>query len=82
MPVAIKSIYKDANKRLAMVLCEERKNAGMTQVSLATLLNKPQSFVAKYENCERRLDVIEFIEITRMIGVSYQSVLDQVFGEK
>jgi hypothetical protein len=29
---------------------------------------KPQSFVAKYEGGERRLDVVEFVAISRVIG--------------
>lgn len=31
----------------------------MTQVQLASLLKKPQSYVAKVENFERRLDFLE-----------------------
>lgn len=46
-----------------------RKEAKLTQQTLANSLKKPQSFVAKYENGERRLDVIEFLLVTRVIGV-------------
>jgi transcriptional regulator with XRE-family HTH domain len=42
-----------------------RKDANFTQVALAEALGKPQSFVAKYENGERRLDVVEFILVIR-----------------
>ena len=45
-----------------------RKAAGLTQHALARLLKKPQSFVAKYEGGERRLDVVEFIAIARSLG--------------
>ncbi|WP_271597548.1 transcriptional regulator [Bradyrhizobium sp. CCBAU 45384] len=31
-------------------------------------LRKPQSFVAKYEGGERRLDVVEFITIAEALG--------------
>ena len=31
-------------------------------------LKRPQSFVAKYEGGERRLDVIEFLTIAKAIG--------------
>lgn len=45
-------------------LCERLKrvrlDAGLTQAELAKRLGKPQSFVAKVETKERRLDVIEF----------------------
>ncbi|WP_349510047.1 transcriptional regulator [Bradyrhizobium sp. AT1] len=35
---------------------------------MAKKLRKPQSFVAKYEGGERRLDVIEFIVIAEALG--------------
>ena len=42
--------------------------AGLTQAHLAGRLNRPQSFVAKYEGGERRLDVVEFMEVAEAIG--------------
>ena len=45
-----------------------RKKAGLTQHDVAKRLRKPQSFVAKYEGGERRIDVVEFIAIMRVIG--------------
>ena len=35
---------------------------------MAKKLRKPQSFIAKYEGGERRLDVIEFIAIAEALG--------------
>lgn len=45
---------------LCQRLRQVRVDAGLTQADLAERLNKPQSFVAKVETQERRLDVIEF----------------------
>ena len=45
-----------------------RKKAGLTQQDVAKRLKRPQSFVAKYEGGERRLDLIEFVVISRVIG--------------
>ena len=39
---------------------QARNKAGLTQQELAKRLRKPQSFIAKYEGGERRLDVLEF----------------------
>ncbi|HBC42285.1 MAG TPA: transcriptional regulator [Pseudanabaena sp.] len=55
-----------------------RKEAQLTQESLAKSLQKPQSFVAKYENGERRLDVVEFLMVTRVIGVDPCALLSKV----
>lgn len=43
-------------------LINERKEIGMTQAELAQKLAKHQSYVAKVEVCERKLDEIEFVE--------------------
>ncbi|WP_425079717.1 helix-turn-helix domain-containing protein [Ruegeria denitrificans] len=55
-----KSIYDDEYRSLIKRLRDHRVLVGMTQQALADALGKPQSFVAKVEGCERRLDVIEF----------------------
>ena len=49
-------------------LKKRRITAGLTQRSLAARLNRPQSFVAKYESGERRIDVVEFLEIAEAVG--------------
>jgi transcriptional regulator with XRE-family HTH domain len=50
------------------LLVETRQGRGITQTELARRLGKPQSFVSKYELGERRLDLIEFIQISRALG--------------
>jgi transcriptional regulator with XRE-family HTH domain len=54
--------------RLINVLVAARHRAGLTQRKLAERLEEHQSFVAKYENGERRLDIIEFVAIARAVG--------------
>lgn len=71
----VKSIYTERYGSLRSVLITERKKAGLSQQALANKLGKPQSFVSKFEMGERRLDVIEFLEIIRAIGVDPCSVL-------
>jgi transcriptional regulator with XRE-family HTH domain len=45
-----------------------RERQGLSQVTVAKRLNKHQSFVSKYESGERRLSVIEFIDVVRALG--------------
>lgn len=61
-----RSTTKQAEFRAAIK--KARKEAGLTQASLAARLGRPQSFVSKYESGERRLDVLEFIEVARSVG--------------
>jgi transcriptional regulator with XRE-family HTH domain len=54
---------------LIALLVSTREAARLTQRDLATRLKRPQSFVGRIEAGERRVDVIEFIEIARVMGV-------------
>jgi len=63
---------------LQSLLVEARKATGLTQAELADALGKPQSFVAKYENGERRIDVVEFVDITSALGVSAADILSKI----
>jgi transcriptional regulator with XRE-family HTH domain len=49
-------------------MIKAREEAGLTQAKLARRLGKSQSFVAKYEGGERRIDVVEFLVLARAIG--------------
>lgn len=49
------------------LLIQHRKDAGVTQQALAHSLNKPQSYVSKYESGERRLDLVEFLDIAEAL---------------
>jgi DNA-binding transcriptional regulator YiaG len=63
-----KSIYTDRHKRLCELLKAQRKAAGLTQTVLAERLGKPPSYVAKYELGERRLDLLEYMDVAAAIG--------------
>lgn len=47
-------------------LVEAREGAGLTQRDVAKRLGRSQSFVAKSENGERRVDVIELMEFAKV----------------
>ncbi|MBL8571964.1 MAG: helix-turn-helix transcriptional regulator [Phreatobacter sp.] len=61
---------QDHYETFRATLIAARKGAGLTQAQLASKLNRPQSFVAKVENGERRLDVVEFTEYAEAIEVA------------
>ena len=73
-----RSIFTGRYERFRELIVEARKNAGLTQVELAKRLGKPQSFVSKYEIGERRLDVIEFVDVAAAIGVSAHGLLTRL----
>jgi transcriptional regulator with XRE-family HTH domain len=73
-----KSVHSPEQQLLRELLVAARGRAGLSQQKLASHIGKPQSFVAKYEGGERRLDVIEFIVIARAIGADPLRILRAV----
>ena len=65
----VKSVFTRRHKRFRRLLVEARRASGLTQVALAAKLGRPQSFVSKFEQGERRLDVIEFLDVARALKV-------------
>ena len=65
-----KSIHSPEHQTLRELLVAARK-----QAQVAEALGRPQSFVAKYEGGERRLDVIEFILVARALRVDPMKLL-------
>ncbi len=63
-----RSVHSPEQQAFRELMIQARARSGLTQQILAKRLGKPQSFVAKYEGGERRLDVMEFIGIARVLG--------------
>ncbi len=59
-------------------MTKARKDTELTQQELAKRLQKPQSFVAKYEGGERGVDVVEFISICRAISADPVKLLKKL----
>lgn len=54
----VKSLRQPEHRLLCELLAKAREDAGLSQENLAKRLKKPQSFVAKYEGGQRRIDVV------------------------
>lgn len=65
----------------AELLTARRKELGLLQTEVAKRLNKPQSFVSKYENVGRRLDVIELIAILKALELSPHDFFDRFLSK-
>lgn len=78
LPDVPKSAFTRKYDRFRALLVEIRQDAGVTQTVLARKLGRPQSFVSKYERGERRLDVVEFLEVTRALRVDPLRVISEL----
>lgn len=73
-----KTLRSPGHLALMENLKQARRKAELTQTELADRLERPQSFVAKYENGERKIEVVEFVHITEAIGISGSDILERI----
>jgi transcriptional regulator with XRE-family HTH domain len=59
------------------LLIDARAKSGLTQTQIAERLNKPQSYISKYERGERRLDFPEFIELADILGIDVSDFVNE-----
>lgn len=69
---------QDLYARLQEALMAARRGQNLTQVEVAERLGKPQSFVSKYESGERRLDVVEFIEVCTVLNIRPLTIIKKL----
>jgi len=62
-----KSLHSPDHQALCNLLIAARQKAGLTQQTVAKRLKRPQSFVAKVEGGERRLDILEYLDLLEAI---------------
>lgn len=66
---------------LREILRRERRISGLTQGDVAADLGCAQSFVSKYEQGERRLDVVDFIRLCEVLSTNPSALLRELRKE-
>lgn len=56
------------HQRLAELIAQYRREAGLKQADVARELGRHQPFITSIENGQRRIDVVEFLRLARAIG--------------
>jgi transcriptional regulator with XRE-family HTH domain len=77
-----KSLKSAEYARLIEILVAARHKSGIRQQALAKRLGRSQSFIAKYEGGERRIDVVEFVTIARALGADPLKLFKQFLSDK
>ncbi len=70
-----KSQHTSGYRKLTAALRKARETAGLTQAEVAAKLNVYDSFLSKVESGERRIDVIELIQLLKLYGVDVTAFL-------
>ncbi|WP_319380053.1 helix-turn-helix transcriptional regulator [Thiomicrorhabdus sp.] len=73
-----KSVWQEQYQTLNSELRAMRKAAGLSQVQLAQKLDKPQSYVSKYENGDRYLNFIEVLDVCRACNSSVALIIEKL----
>jgi transcriptional regulator with XRE-family HTH domain len=72
------ALHSPTYDRFRGLITQARKDAGLTQAELSERVGRPQSFVSKYECGERRLDVIEFLQVCKALKINSQSIIREI----
>ncbi|EHZ9859085.1 TPA: helix-turn-helix domain-containing protein [Escherichia coli] len=72
------SVYSIEYQMVIKALREARVAGHITQEELGKALGRPQSFIAKVENGERRLDIVEFVHLCRLVGIDPVSIINNL----
>ena len=75
-----KTLRGPGHQRVMAVLIAARQTSRMTQRDLAAGLRRPRSFVGRIEAGERRVDVVEFIEIARILKADPKRLFKKILG--
>jgi transcriptional regulator with XRE-family HTH domain len=76
----VKQLRSPRHRALISAVVGARKAAGLTQRQLAAKLKRSNSFVWKLEAGERQVNVLEFIEIARVLNVKASILMAQIEG--
>lgn len=72
-----RSVHSKAYRDLLALLIATRDRKGLTQAQLGERIGRTQSFVSKCERGERRLDVVEFVEFVKAMGLDPNDIFTQ-----
>ena len=65
-----KSIHTKLYQRMIARLRAKREEKGLSQYQLSQILNVPQPYVSRIETCERRIDILELMNICEALDIS------------
>jgi transcriptional regulator with XRE-family HTH domain len=77
----LKQLRSAKHRALISVIVARREAAGLTQRQLTAKLKRSNSFVWKLEAGERQLNVLEFIEIAKVLGVKASTLMQEIEGQ-
>jgi len=76
-----KSVFTARYGLMLQLLASLREDQGLSQRALSEKLKKHKTFVSKYESGERRIDVVEFLEIVQVLKADPHKIIRKLMRE-
>ena len=76
--LTLKTLRSRRHRALCAALKSARKAANLSQDELASRLKTSQTVIARIEIGERRIDVIEFIDLTNALRLDPRTILSDL----
>lgn len=74
-PLMSKSVHSKRHHMIATALADQRRSKGLTQAQVAKALGRHQPFIANIESGERRVDLVELLDIASIIGLDVEALV-------
>lgn len=76
----MKSLRSRRHLALCNALIDARKSANLSQQGLASKVKTSQTVIARIELGDRRVDVVEFLDLAKALGLDPHKVIDDLIG--
>jgi len=73
-----KSLHSKRHLIIAAALAEQRRSKGLSQAQVAKALGRHQPFIANIESGQRRVDLVELLELAEIIDLDVLALVKQV----
>ncbi len=73
-----RTLSSHRHQALVALIVDERKKAELTQWEVADRLKRNQSIIATLESGQRRIDVVEFLELAEVIGCDPAKLINRL----
>lgn len=73
-----RSLRSARHRRLADLLVARREAAGLKQAEVAARLGRHQPHVSNIESGQRRVDVVELIDLSEALGFDLHALIDEL----
>lgn len=78
LPLMPRTLRSKRHKALVAALTQARRNAGLSQRTLSERLKVSQTWVASIESGQRRVDVIEFLDLCYILRIDPTETLSKL----